>query len=79
LSPLVPFESDKVMTCQASGHLIVVERPALDAVQPDPRHLAALKAYQDHGAVYFVALTRGDDGGSKQTRTADPLLVRQVL
>jgi hypothetical protein len=23
--------------------------------------------------------TRGDDGGSKQTRTADPLLVRQVL
>jgi hypothetical protein len=25
----------------------------------------------------FLALTRGDDGGSKQTRTADPLLVRQ--
>jgi integrase len=30
-------------------------------------------------AGYFVPLTRGDDGGSKQTRTADPLLVRQVL
>jgi hypothetical protein len=24
-------------------------------------------------------LTRGFEGGSKQTRTADPLLVRQVL
>jgi hypothetical protein len=25
------------------------------------------------------ALTSSDDGGSRQTRTADPLLVRQVL
>jgi hypothetical protein len=28
-------------------------------------------------AIYFVGADRGDDGGSKQTRTADPLLVRQ--
>ena len=35
----------------------------------------------DHRASQFRnwPLTRGFDGGSKQTRTADPLLVRQVL
>ena len=38
-----------------------------------------IEAFQDHGGSISCALTRGDTGGSKQTRTADSLLVRQVL
>jgi hypothetical protein len=36
-----------------------------------------LEAFQDCSAIYFVGLTRSDGCGSKQTRTADPFLVRE--
>jgi hypothetical protein len=43
---------------------------SLMAVRPN------LEAFQDDGASISWVLTRSDGGGSKQTRTADPLLVR---
>jgi hypothetical protein len=38
-----------------------------------------VRLFQDHAAAVLMGLTRANTGGSKQTRTADPLLVRQVL
>jgi hypothetical protein len=40
---------------------------------------ADFSPFQDHAGTHFIALTRANTGGSRQTRTADPLLVRQVL
>jgi hypothetical protein len=42
------------------------------ATQADQRSMAS-------SMLQKWALTRSDDGGNNRTRTADPLLVRQVL
>jgi hypothetical protein len=37
-----------------------------------------VRLFQDHAAAVLMGLTRANTGGSKQTRTADPLLVSPI-